>query len=455
MEYVIIVGIIIGGITGFLIAFLIGRTNQTRIEERNNGLEQQLRDAETRAREQLADAESRLETARDRSSEAERQLAELQADHRNLRERLAEQKQELEKLQETFTKEFENLANRILDEKSKKFTEQNREKLDELLKPLGVKLEEFKQKVEDTYDKETRDRTSLREQIIHMAEMNKRMSDEANNLTRALKGDSKQQGNWGEVILQRILEKSGLTKGREYDIQESHTTEEGRRLQPDVIINLPDGKQLVIDSKVSLTAYERFTSSSDDTEQAHALRQHIASLRAHVKGLSGKNYQQLDGLTSPDFVLLFIPIEPAFGLAMQNAPDIYNEAFDRNIIIVSPTTLLATLATIQNVWKQEYQNQNALEIAKRGGALYDKFVLFVDSLTKIGERIRQTQESYDEALGRLSSGSGNLVRQAEMLRKLGARTSKQLPEKYAEISGAEESDDSEESDKPQESDVPG
>ncbi|TVQ14336.1 MAG: DNA recombination protein RmuC [Balneolaceae bacterium] len=459
MEYAIIVGIIIGGITGFLIAFLIGRTNQTRIEERNKGLELQLRETETRTREQLADAESRLETARERSGVAERQLAEMQAglqtENRHLREKLTEQKQELEKLQETFTKEFENLANRILDEKSKKFTEQNREKLDELLKPLGVKLEEFKQKVEDTYDKETRDRTSLKEQIIQMAEMNKRMSDEANNLTRALKGDSKQQGNWGEVILQRILEKSGLTKGREYEIQESHTTEDGRRLQPDVIINLPDGKQLVIDSKVSLTAYERFTSAGDDAEQAHALRQHIASLRAHVKGLSGKNYQQLDGLTSPDFVLLFIPIEPAFGLAMQNAPEIYNEAFDKNIIIVSPTTLLATLATIQNVWKQEYQNQNALEIAKRGGALYDKFVLFVDSLTKIGERIRQTQESYDDAMGRLSSGSGNLVRQVEMLRKLGARTSKQLPEKYAEIAGTEESDEPEEADKPEESDVPG
>jgi DNA recombination protein RmuC len=444
MDYMIIAGLIIGGITGFLIAFLIGRTNQTRILERNKGLEQQLKDTELKTREQLADAEARLEAARERSGTAERRLAEMQAgletENRHLREKLDEQKADLEKLQERFSKEFENLANRILDEKSKKFTEQNREKLDELLKPLGVKLEEFKQKVEDTYDKETRDRTSLREQIIQMAEMNKKMTDEANNLTRALKGDSKQQGNWGEVILQRILEKSGLTKGREYEIQESHTTEEGRRLQPDVIINLPDGKQLVIDSKVSLTAYERYT-STDDEEQVHALKQHIASLRAHVKGLSSKNYQQLDGLTSPDFVLLFIPIEPAFGLAMQNAPEIYNEAFDKNIIIVSPTTLLATLATIQNVWKQEYQNQNALEIAKRGGALYDKFVLFVESLTKIGDRIRQTRESYDEAIGRLSGGSGNLVRQAEMLRRLGARTSKQLPEKFGELAVADGNND--------------
>lgn len=444
MEYMIVSGLIFGGIAGFVIAYLIARTKQAGFEERTRSLEQQLKENELRTREQLADAEARLEAARERTGTAERRLAEMQAgletENRHLREKLTEQKAELEKLQETFTKEFENLANRILDEKSKKFTEQNREKLDELLKPLGLKLEEFKKKVEDTYDKETRDRTSLREQIIQMAEMNKRMTDEANNLTRALKGDSKQQGNWGEVILQRILEKSGLTKGREYEIQESHTTEEGRRLQPDVIINLPDGKQLVIDSKVSLTAYERYT-SSDDEEQAHALKQHIASLRAHVKGLSSKNYQQLDGLTSPDFVLLFIPIEPAFGLAMQNAPEIYNEAFDKNIIIVSPTTLLATLATIQNVWKQEYQNQNALEIAKRGGALYDKFVLFVESLTKIGDRIRQTRESYDEAMGRLSGGSGNLVRQAEILRKLGARTSKQLPEKFGELAGADGNND--------------
>ena len=449
MDYVIIVGLIIGGITGFVIAFLVGRSKQSRLEERISGLEQQLKENELRTREQLADAEARLEAARERTGTAERRLAEmqagLQAENRHLREKLSEQKAELEKLQETFTKEFENLANRILDEKSKKFTEQNREKLDELLKPLGVKLEEFKKKVEDTYDKETRDRTSLREQIIQMAEMNKKMTDEANNLTRALKGDSKQQGNWGEVILQRILEKSGLTKGREYEIQESHTTEEGRRLQPDVIINLPDGKQLVIDSKVSLTAYERFT-STDDEEQAHALKQHIASLRAHVKGLSSKNYQQLDGITSPDFVLLFIPIEPAFGLAMQNAPEIYNEAFDKNIIIVSPTTLLATLATIQNVWKQEYQNQNALEIAKRGGALYDKFVLFVESLTKVGDRIRQTRESYDEAIGRLSEGRGNLVRQAEELRRLGARTSKQLPGKFGELAGANSDDDDDDND---------
>jgi DNA recombination protein RmuC len=443
MEYMIITGLVFGGIAGFVIAYLIARTKQAGFEERARSLEQQLRDTEARARKQLEEAASKQEAAIDRATTAERRMegmqAELNTENRHLREKLTEQKAELEKLQERFTKEFENLANRILDEKSRKFTEQNREKLDELLKPLGVKLEEFKKKVEDTYDKETRDRVSLKEQIARMSEMNQKMTDEARNLTRALKGDAKQQGNWGEVILQRILEKSGLRKGEEYDVQESHTTEEGRRLQPDVIVKLPDGKHLVIDSKVSLTAYERFSSADDEEGQAHALRQHIASLRAHVKGLSGKSYQQLEGLTTPDFVLLFIPIEPAFGLAMQHAPDIYNEAFDKNIIIVSPTTLLATLATIQNVWKQEYQNQNALQIAKRGGALYDKFVGFVESLEKVGERLRQTQESYDTAMSRLSTGSGNLLRQTEELKKLGARTSKQLPGKFVDPG----SDDSE------------
>jgi DNA recombination protein RmuC len=226
------------------------------------------------------------------------------------------------------------------------------------------------------------------------------------------------------VILQRILEKSGLVKGREYEVQESTTTADGRRLQPDVVVQLPDEKKLVIDSKVTLTAYESYTSSDDPDQQQKALKQHISSLRAHVKGLSNKNYEQIHGFQSPDFVLMFIPIEPAFGLAMQYAPELYNDAFDRNIIIVSPTTLLATLATIENVWKQEYQNRHAMEIAERGGLLYDKFVGFVEDMQDIGNRIDQTHTSYQNAMGKLSEGRGNLVRQAEMLRELGAKASK-------------------------------
>jgi DNA recombination protein RmuC len=408
-------------VIGYALAFFIGKSKESRLEERNQNLEKT-----------VGDKEGRLEAEMQRANQAEKDLATLTADYRNIKERLSEQKQEFEKLQETFRDEFKNLANDILEEKSKKFTEQNKEKLDSLLKPLGEKINEFQKRVEDNHKEDLKGRSALDQHLKTLQELNQKMSDEAKNLTKALKGDTKQQGNWGEVILQRILEKSGLRKGFEYETQESTTTEEGRRLQPDVIVNLPDEKKLVIDSKVSLTAYEKYASAEELADQQHALKQHINSLRAHVKGLSNKNYEQIHGFQSPDFVLMFIPIEPAFGLAMQNDPDLYNEAFDKNIIIVSPTTLLATLATIDNVWKQEYQNKNAMEIASRGGALYDKFVLFVESLQDIGNRIQQTQKSYDDAMSRLSSGSGNLVRQAEMLRGLGAKASKKLPAGLAE-----------------------
>lgn len=409
---------------GFALAFFMGKSKQSRLEERNQNLESS-----------NADKEAKLEAETARANSAEKDLAALTADYRNLKERLSEQKQELESLQENFRNEFKNLANEILEEKSKKFTEQNKEKLDALLKPLGEKITEFQKRVEDNHKEDLKGRSALDQHLKTLQELNQKMSDEAKNLTKALKGDTKQQGNWGEVILQRILEKSGLRKGHEYETQESTTTEDGRRLQPDVIVNLPDEKKLVIDSKVSLTAYEKYASADEPEDQQKALKQHVNSLRVHVKGLSGKNYEQIHGFSSPDFVLLFIPIEPAFGLAMQNDPDLYNEAFDKNIIIVSPTTLLATLATIDNVWKQEYQNKNAMEIASRGGALYDKFVLFVESLQDIGNRLQQTQKSYDDAMSRLSIGSGNLVRQAEMLRDLGAKASKKLPK---ELSGVDE-----------------
>lgn len=402
---------------GYILAYFISKSNLSRLEERNKNIE-----------EQNNQLNKKLETETERATKAENELATLNADFRNLKERLAEQKEEMKQLQSQFKTEFKNLANEILEEKSKKFTEQNREKLDQLLKPLGEKITNFQKKVEEAHKEDIKGRSSLGQHLKTLQELNQKMSEEAKNLTKALKGDSKQQGNWGEVILQRILEKSGLVKGREYDTQESTVTEDGRRLQPDVIVRLPDEKKLVIDSKVSLKAYEKYSSSDDLQEQEKALKQHINSLRGHVKSLHGKNYGQIHGIKSPDFVLMFIPIESAFGLALQHEPGLYNEAFDRNIIIVSPTTLLATLATIENVWKQEYQNKNAMEIAARGGALYDKFVLFVDSMKEIGNRIDQTQKSYDMAMNRLSAGAGNLVRQSEMLRELGAKTSKKLPD---------------------------
>ncbi|MEX0994719.1 MAG: DNA recombination protein RmuC [Balneolaceae bacterium] len=421
MDAAVVIVILITLASGIAIGHFIARNRQTRLEERNFSLEQQHQEAE-----------KRLAAESQRANEAERNLAEMNANYRNLKERLQDQKQEFEELQERFQTQFENLANKILEEKSKKFTEQNKEKLDQVLKPLGEKIEEFRKQVAETYDKETRDRVSLKEQISKMAELNQKMTEEAKNLTRALKGDSKQQGNWGEVILQRILEKSGLTKGREYEIQESKTMEDGRRLQPDVVIRLPEEKRLIIDSKVSLTAYERYISAEEEKEQEKAVREHVNSIRTHVKGLSGKNYQQIYGGNSPDFVLLFIPIESAFGLALQQDSNLYYEAFEKNIVIVSPSTLLATLATVDSVWKQEYQTKNAMEIAARGGALYDKFVGFVESMKEIGQRIDQTQKSYDQAMGRLSSGQGNVVRQVEMLRELGAKVSKQIPEDVVE-----------------------
>ncbi|MBO6524921.1 MAG: DNA recombination protein RmuC [Balneolaceae bacterium] len=425
-----IIALIIGGIAGFLIAHFKSKSETSRLEERNANLEKQAEETESKLDQITKEKEEELKTEREEKANLDRQLAGLKAEYSSLQEKLSDQKEELAGMQEQLKVQFENLANKILDEKAEKFTKQNRENLDQLLNPLGLKLEEFKKKVEETYNDENRQRATLKEQIKQMAELNQKMSDDAKSLTKALKGDSKAQGNWGEVILERILERSGLSKGREYEVQQSATTEEGRRLQPDVVVHLPDEKYLIIDSKVSLTAYERFASSDDNAEAESAIKQHVASLRAHVKGLSAKNYQQIHGDRSPDFVLLFVPIEPAFGIALQSDPNLYYEAFDRNIVIVSPSTLLATLATIDSVWKQEYQNKNALEIAQRGGALYDKFVLFVESMEQIGDRIQQTQRSYEEAKTRLSEGSGNLVRQAEMLKELGAKASKKLPDSF-------------------------
>ena len=391
-------------------------------------MDEQLTETETKLEELQQEKEARLKEERDKSAELDRQLAGLKSEYSGLQEKLAEQKGELAEMQEQLKVQFENLANKILDEKSEKFSKQNKESLDQILNPLGLKLEEFKKKVEETYEKGTQERSGLREQIKNMVQLNQQMSEDAKNLTKALKGDSKAQGNWGEVILSSILEKSGLRKDEEYFTQQSETTEEGRRLQPDVVVKLPDEKFLIVDSKVSLTAFEQFTSAEDDVEAKVSLKEHVKSVRKHVKDLSGKNYPQIYADKTPDFVLLFIPVEPAFAAALQTEPNLYNEAFEKNIVIVSPSTLLATLFTINTIWKRDRQNKYALEIADRGGALYDKFVGFVESMDDIGTRIRQTQDSYDTAMNRLSKGAGNLVGQVEKLRKLGVKATKKLPD---------------------------
>lgn len=356
------------------------------------------------------------------------------ANFKNLQQRLSEQKQELENLQEKFTIQFKNLANDIFEEKSKKFTDQNKVNIGEILNPLKEKITEFEKKVDQT-NKESLERNSaLREQLINLKELNQQITKEAGNLTKALKGEAKTQGNWGEYILESILEKSGLRKGEEYVMQESITTEDGRRLQPDVVIKLPDNKNLIIDSKVSLVAYERYISAEDDAERALNLKQHIVSLRSHTKGLSEKNYQKLYSIGSLDFVLLFIPIEPAFSTAAQHDREIFNDAFEKNIVIVSPSTLIATLRTIASIWKQEHQNKNTVEIARQATALYDKFVGFTNDLIEVGGNIKKTQTSYEGAMNKLVEGTGNLVKRVEDFKKLGIKPSKNIDQRLIERS---------------------
>ncbi|MCF6290301.1 MAG: DNA recombination protein RmuC [Desulfobacterales bacterium] len=323
--------------------------------------------------------------------------------------------------------EFQNLAQKIFEEKGQKFTEQNRVNLDGVLRPMREQLAEFKKRVEDVYDKESKERLSLLHEIGTLKALNQRISEDAVNLTNALKGQSKTQGAWGEMILERVLEESGLRKGREYESQSGFTGEQGQQLRPDVVVHLPEGKDVVIDSKVSLTAYERFCAAATEEERARQLKLHIASLRAHVKGLSDKNYTGLAGIRSLDFVLLFLPVEGAFLAAVDSDSGLFNDALSKNILLVCPSTLLATLRTIQNIWRYEYQNRNALEIAKKAGDLYDKFVGFVEALEDVGHKIAKARDAYDTAHKRLVSGRGNLIRRARDLERLGVKARKSLP----------------------------
>jgi DNA recombination protein RmuC len=333
----------------------------------------------------------------------------------------------LNEAKEALTIQFKNLANDILDDKTRRFTEQNALSLDALLKPLQTKLTEFKEQVSTSYANESRERFALKSEIERLSALNVKMSDETRSLTQALKGDSKVQGNWGELVLESILESSGLRKGEEYLVQDSHTQVDGSRLQPDIVVRLPEGRHLVVDSKVSITAYARHAESADaDTAQIE-LNAHIQSLRQHIQGLSSKNYSSLYGVGSVDFVLMFIPIEPAFLLALKSAPNLYQEALAKNIVLVCPSTLMATLRTVAHLWRQDHQNKNALEIARQCGALYDKFVGFVDDMEKLGQRIDQAQTSYHDAFNKLKTGKGNLIRTAEKVRELGVKPSKTLP----------------------------
>ncbi|MCX2481984.1 DNA recombination protein RmuC [Pedobacter sp. MR2016-24] len=344
--------------------------------------------------------------------------------------RQLEQEKYIAELQQKFQLEFENIANKVLDEKTSKFTEQNKVNLDIILSPLKENIKAFEAKVDRVYKSESDERNILKGVISQLMIQSKQIQEDANNLTKALKGDSKKQGNWGEVILERILERSGLVKDQEYRIQSSFNSFGGNRLQPDVIIDLPDDKHIVIDSKVSLIAYERSVTAETDEETQVYIKQHLLSLKNHIQELAAKNYQSLYQINSPDFVLLFIPIESSFGIAVQKDAELFNYAWDRKVVMVSPSTLLATLRTISSIWKQERQNRNVLEIARLSGSMYDKFVGFVTDMENIGRNIRQSQDAYDKALGKLSTGTGNLANTSEKIKKLGAKTTKQIDHKF-------------------------
>jgi DNA recombination protein RmuC len=365
-----------------------------------------------------------LETANNRGIE----VATLKAVNENLAEKLENQKTEIESLQKRLTAEFENIATKILKERSDEFSISNHKNLSEILNPLKERIQLFEKKVDETYDKELRDKISLREEVRKLTELNTRVSEEANNLTKALKGDVKKQGNWGEVILERVLERSGLTKGQEYEREEVVDGADMSVQRPDVIIHLPDNKHIIIDSKVSLVAYERFVSTEADEHRATHLKEHVNSLRSHVKLLSEKNYQNAQNLNTPDFVLMFLPIEASFSVAVQGDSEIFAYAWERKIVIVSPTTLLATLRTITSIWKQENQTKNAQEIARLSGALYDKFIGFAEDMTKIKVNIDRTSNAYDDAMKKMKDGTGNIIRTAEKIKELGAKTgNKSLP----------------------------
>jgi DNA recombination protein RmuC len=389
-------------------------------------------------KERISAREGDLVAQTQRSSTLDAEVAALRESVAGYREQVVqlqtlldqERRQTAEKLtllhaaREQMALQFKSLADDILEDKSRRFTASNKESIGEILRPLSERLQHFEKRVEETYDKEARERFSLASEIRNLQVLNARISDDAVNLTNALKGENKTQGTWGEVILESILEKSGLVKGREYTTQVSLKSADGARVQPDVIVQLPENKQIIIDAKVSLKAYEAWCSEQDVDKRQALLQQHVQSVRQHVKALGSKDYQNLQSLNSLDFVLLFMPVEAAFSVAVQQDAELFSQAFDQNIILVGPSTLLATLRTIQNIWRHEQQNRNAIEIAIAAGALYDKFVAFVGDLEEIGQRIDATRKTYDKAHNKLSSGNGNLVARVENMKKLGARTSK-------------------------------
>ena len=422
-SLLLVLGFVIGGtVTGVLVAWTARAVRKTLVE-RCGQMEKE-----------LAASQSALALLQKDFNRLTSALATAEANLKNAGIRTLE----YEQMHGRLKLEFENLANRILEEKSARFTTQNQTNLNQLLNPLATQITEFKTRIEQVYTTETAERAALRTQIETLSTLNRKMTEDARNLTLALKGDSKAQGNWGELILEKVLEGSGLTQGVEYTTQTNLKNEQGANLRPDVIIRLPEGKHFVVDSKVSLSAYERYCSATDSEIQKLELVEHARSVRGHFQNLAGKKYQELYQITAPDFVFMFIPIEPAFGRALESEPALFNDAFEKGVILVTPSTLLATLRTVAQIWKQEKQTRNSMEIARKSGALYDKFVGLYEDLEKVHSKLEETSRIYRDALDKIKDGRGNLIKRAQDIKKLGAKTEKEFSEEV--VRASEESD---------------
>lgn len=419
----IVISAAIGAYIGMLITKLKNKSEQSSLEERQSQLNNTIQEL----KENLSKLELDKEEIRREKDFLNTELTRRNTEFENLQQQNLKRDQELEERQKQLRKDFELLATKILDEKSEKFTLQNKENIKNILNPLEEKIKTFEKKVEDSQKESISMHSALKEQLLGLKDLNLQMTKEATNLTKALKGDSKAQGNWGELVLERVLEKSGLEKDREYFVQQSFKSENGSRLMPDVVIHLPDNKKMIIDSKVSITDYNRYV-NAEDHEKSLYLKAHLNSIKKHIEQLSDKKYEDLYDIESPDFVLMFIPIEPAFAIAINEDNTLYNKAFEKNIVIVTPSTLLATLRTIDTMWNNEKQQRNAIEISRQAGALYDKFEGLVSDLTGVGKKIDAAKNDYSAAMNKLVEGRGNLITSVEKLKKMGAKAKKSLPE---------------------------
>ncbi len=422
---------VIGLYVGKLLAKINFEKEKTSLEKEKSTLEERILLSQ-QSKEAVENNYTNLQTEVKKNQQEKEHLLQKNSiqdsEIKYLKKKLEEHQKEVENLQKKFTNDFEVLANKILEEKSTKFTHQNRENIKNILEPLEKKIQNFEKKVSDSDLKRAGFQSALETQLKNLEQLNAQMSKDTINLTKALKGDTKMQGNWGELVLERVLEKSGLEKDREYFVQQSFTSEDGKRVIPDVVIQLPDNKKMIVDSKVSLVAYERFINEEEETLKNQHLKEHINSLKRHIEQLSDKKYEDIHEIDSPDFVLLFIPIEPAFAVALNADNHLYNKAFEKNIVIVTPSTLLATLRTIDSMWNNEKQQRNAIEIARQAGALYDKFQGLLADLVGIGKRIDDSKKEYSNAMNKLFDGRGNLITSVEKLKKMGAKAKKSMPE---------------------------